>query len=58
MEILKPEGQIYGHQWSQSVEGLRLEDEDAQGVLTANMFGELSKSWPFRGVFTAVEVDA
>ena len=56
-EILKLQGSIYGHQWAQSVKDLRLEDEDTQGVLTANTFRELLKSWPFRGVFTAREVD-
>ena len=43
MEILKTEWRIYGHQQPQSVGGLKLEDEDSQGVHTANMFGELLK---------------
>ena len=30
MEILKPKEQIYGHQLPQSVEGLRLDNEDSQ----------------------------
>ena len=42
-EIMKNEGQIYGHQQPQSVEGLRLDDEDAKGVITANTFEELLK---------------
>ena len=37
-EILKPAGQIYGHQWPQSEEDLWLGNEDTQGVLTANIF--------------------
>ena len=34
--MLKSEGWIYGHQQSWSIEGLRLDDVDVQGVLTAN----------------------
>ena len=29
-KILKTEGKIYGHQWPHSVDGLRLDHEDAQ----------------------------
>ena len=38
MEILKLEGWSYGHQQPWVIEGLRLDNEDAWGVLTANMF--------------------
>ena len=37
-EIQKPEGWIYCQQWPQSGEGLILDDENTQEVLTANMF--------------------
>ena len=37
-EILKPWGQIYDHRWPKSVEGLRRDSVDTQGVFTAKMF--------------------